>query len=121
MTNVLVDLTAWIVGDVTEDGVIPSHSQCLYLCSSSVSVHVPHAYRDIENISAHQSLILYFIEMVLTLHMVFCLESGVIVCSVLARTSGLDLWSLMIVLKYLNCCTVSSFWSWAEMSAVKEL
>lgn len=73
----LLELNAYQVVDdvpkvcVTQDGVIASHSHFRYLCSSAVNVHVSHAYRDKENTIAHQSLTLYFTEMVLTLHMVF--------------------------------------------------
>lgn len=49
-------------------------SACIFLCSSSVSVHVSHACRNIEKTSAYRSLILYCPEMVLPLHMIFSLE-----------------------------------------------
>ena len=64
--------------------------------ATAVRVHVSHAYRKMESTSARRSLILYFMVMLLSLHIVFSFDSAVIVCAALARTSGLDPSSLMI-------------------------
>ena len=80
----------------------------IFLCSSFVIVHVPHAYKKIELTSDCSSRIFSFSFSVLSYHITFSLDRAAIVCPVLANISAFEPLSSMIAHKYLKLSTTFS-------------
>ena len=94
-------------------------SAWILLCSSAVSVHVSHAYRNIVMTRARINLILSFILMFLSFQMIFSLASAAIVWAALESTSLLEPSSQIMAPRYLKWSTGSNFWPCIVMSLCK--
>ena len=82
---------------------------CILLSMSAVMVYVSHAYKNMDMVREHISLILELMVMFLLFQMTFSLVTAAVVWAILDSTSGLDPSSNTIAPRYLMLRTVSSF------------